>query len=83
MTMTKTLEIEYFALFREIVGHPSESVETTAQNPEELFAFLQQQHSGLQSLSNMKVAINDQLSPWDATLNDGDRVLLFPPVAGG
>jgi molybdopterin converting factor small subunit len=29
------------------------------------------------------VAINDEMSGWDAPLADGDQVLFFPPVAGG
>jgi molybdopterin converting factor small subunit len=29
------------------------------------------------------VAINDEMSDWNATLGDDDEVLFFPPVAGG
>jgi molybdopterin synthase sulfur carrier subunit len=29
------------------------------------------------------VAINDEMSDWNAALTDGDEVLFFPPVAGG
>jgi molybdopterin converting factor small subunit len=33
--------------------------------------------------ATMKVAINDEFSAWDTALNDGDRLVFIPPVAGG
>ncbi len=79
----KQLKIEYFALFRERVGTAAEQISSDAANPQELFTELQARHTGLESLNNMKVAINDELVDWTAALADGDRVLFFPPVAGG
>jgi len=34
-------------------------------------------------MTRCKVAINDELAPWDVRLSAGDEVLFFPPVAGG
>jgi molybdopterin converting factor small subunit len=31
----------------------------------------------------MKVAVNDQMAALTMPLEDGDRVLFFPPVSGG
>ncbi len=79
----KQIQVEYFALFRERVGREQETVRTMAATASELFAERQAQHDALESLQQMKVAINDQLCTWDAAIGDGDRVLFFPPVAGG
>ncbi len=79
----KHLQVEYFALFRERVGQAGEQVSSDAANPQELFTELQTRHAGLESLLNMKVAVNDELADWATPLSDGDRVLFFPPVAGG
>ncbi len=81
--MEKTVQVEYFALFRERVGHAEEAIRTRAATASELFAELQQKHAGLESLHQMKVAINDEMCRFDQSIADGDRVLFFPPVAGG
>ena len=79
----KHINVEYFALFRERVGHASESIETEAATAADLFAELQCKHPGLESLDTMKVAINDELAEWTSSISDGDQLLFFPPVAGG
>jgi len=77
------LTVQYFALFREQVGHDQERLETEATTPGALFDELRRRHPGLERFEAMKVAVNDELSAWDRPLADGDTVLLFPPVAGG
>jgi len=47
-----------------------------------LFAVVAERH-GLPHLRDAKVAINDEMSGFDAILSDGDTVLFFPPVSGG
>ena len=79
----KTLEVEYFALFRERAGVGRETVCVEAGTPAELFALLRERHGGLLPLRNMKVAVNDEMAALTTPLEDGDRVLFFPPVSGG
>jgi molybdopterin converting factor subunit 1 len=78
----KTIQIEYFAILREQAGQSRESVRTEAPTAAELFANLQQTH-GFAAPKNFKLAVNDEFCAWDTPLNDGDRVVFIPPVAGG
>jgi molybdopterin converting factor small subunit len=77
------VRVRYFAAFREATGIDAEAVVTSANTPAELFRECSDRHSGLQKFSTSLVAINDEMSGWDATLNDNDEILFFPPVAGG
>jgi len=78
----KTLKIEYFAILREQAGTAEETLESSAASAADLFAELRARH-GFAEPSNFKVAVNDEFSDWGAVLNDGDRVVFIPPVAGG
>jgi len=77
------IKIRYFAAFREATGVESEQVNTGACSAAELFSECAGRFNALQSYSAAMVAINDEMSDWEAPLNDGDEVLFFPPVAGG
>jgi molybdopterin converting factor small subunit len=77
------IKVSYFAAFREATGTGSEILETTAATPAELFSECAALHSALQNYSSSLVAINDEMSAWEAALSEHDEVLFFPPVAGG
>jgi len=79
----KNITVRYFAAYREETGIATEVVNTSAGTPAELFAECSAKHAGLQSYSAALVAINDEMSDWNASLREGDEVLFFPPVAGG
>ena len=81
--MTRSITVRYFALFRENAGIDQEVVASDATTAAELFAELKHRHGSSEPLGHCKVAINDEIADWDTPVNDGDTVLLFPPVAGG
>lgn len=77
------IRVRYFAAFREATGIETELVETASGSAAELFSECAGRFDRLQSYSAAMVAINDEMSDWNAPLQDGDEVLFFPPVAGG
>jgi len=76
-------KVRYFALFREQAGLESESVEWPGGTARDLFELMSSKHSALKTQAAALVAVNDEMSAWEAVLADGDEVLFFPPVAGG
>jgi len=79
----KRIAVKWFAAYREAVGTASEPVETAAGTAAELFDEMTGRHQELASFSRALVAINDEMADWDSPVADGDKVLFFPPVAGG
>jgi molybdopterin converting factor small subunit len=77
------ITVRYFAAFREAAGVDTETLDTLAESPANLFSECASRHAGLQAYSTSLVAINDEMAGWEAQLSDGDEVLFFPPVAGG
>ncbi|MCW8924834.1 MAG: MoaD/ThiS family protein, partial [Xanthomonadales bacterium] len=75
--------VRYFALFRDQVGCESEAVEWTGGTAAELFHLLGENHPSLKAEAAALVAVNDEMAHWETSLEDGDEVLFFPPVAGG
>jgi len=79
----KRIHVQYFATFRDQAGRDEETVMTEAQDPAELYRELQAVHSLGLGANRLRVAVNDEFCPWDRPLNDGDRIVFIPPVAGG
>lgn len=82
-SMTKTITVRYFALFRERAGVGEERLKTAATTARDVFEATRDRHRCPEPLGHCKVAINDEMADWDSPVADGDVVLLFPPVAGG
>ena len=81
--MTIAVTAHYFAVFRERAGRASETVSTSSTTARELYAEIAGRHDFADGHERCKVAINGALATWDATLESGDEILFFPPVAGG
>ena len=77
------LQIEYFATVREQAGRAGERLATSARTPQELYAELSERHGFDLEPERLRVAINDAFSEWTRPLENGDRVVFIPPVAGG
>jgi molybdopterin converting factor subunit 1 len=79
----KTITVRYFAIFREHAGLGEETLELDASTAMDVFEQTRSRHGSAEPIGHCKVAINDEMADWKAQINDGDTILLFPPVAGG
>ena len=79
----KKLTVRYFATFRENAGVSEESLSLQAETAADVFAATADRHGSNEPQGHCKVAINDVMADWNSPVNDGDTILLFPPVAGG
>ncbi len=79
----KEISIQYFALFRDARGRSSESMQTDARTPKELYDELGLGQTFPFDERRLKVALNDEFSTWDTPLSSGDNVVFIAPVAGG
>jgi molybdopterin converting factor subunit 1 len=79
----KKVRIQYFAVLRDQRGMSTETLSTAAKTPRDLYDELRVQHGFTMGADRLGVAINDEFASWDQLLNDSDRVVFIPPVAGG
>ena len=81
------MDILYFAWVRERIGLPRESVETSAATVsalvEELRAREPRYEAAFADLSALRVALDQELSEFDASLDGVREVAFFPPMTGG
>ena len=79
----KKVQILHFASLREQRGLDQETFETAADTVAGLYEELQDLHGFTFQVSGLQVAVNNQISGWDAVLQDNDTVAFLTPVAGG
>ena len=81
------IEVLYFAWVRERIGLPRERLETTAPTVRALIAELVAREDryalAFADLKSLRVALDQQLSNFDAPLKDVREIAFFPPMTGG
>jgi len=81
------MDVLYFAWVRERIGLPKEKVETQAKTVmalvEELRAREERYALAFSDLSALRVAVDQELTDFDAKLDGVREVAFFPPMTGG
>lgn len=81
------MDILYFAWVRERIGLPKEKIETSAttvaQLVDELRAREERYDVAFSDLSALRVALDQELSDFDASIEGVREVAFFPPMTGG
>ncbi len=81
------IDVLYFAWVRERVGLPRETVETAAATVADLIAELMAREEryalAFSDLASLRVALDQELSSFDAPLKGVREVAFFPPMTGG
>ncbi|MHA3913249.1 molybdopterin converting factor subunit 1 [Halovulum sp. GXIMD14793] len=81
------MDILYFAWLRERIGVPRETIETTAATVadlvEELRAREPRYDAAFADMRAVRVALDQELSQMDASLDGVREVAFFPPMTGG
>jgi len=82
-----TLTVLYFAWLRERIGAPRDTLETSATTVAELVAELravdERYALAFSDLASIRVALDQELSEFDAPLAGVREVAFFPPMTGG
>ena len=81
------MDVLYFAWVRERIGLPKEKVETEAATVSDLVAELSAREgryaAAFADLSALRVALDQELSDFNAPLAGVHEVAFFPPMTGG
>ena len=81
------IDVLYFAWVRERIGLPKEQVETSATTVaelvEELKAREERYAAAFEDVSALRVAVDQELTDFDAPLAGVREVAFFPPMTGG
>lgn len=81
------MDVLYFAWVRERIGLPREKVDTSAATVMELIEELRAREEryavAFADLTALRVAVDQELSDFDASLADVRELAFFPPMTGG
>ena len=81
------MDVLYFAWVRERIGVPRETVQTSAATVAELVEELRAREpryaAAFADLTALRVAVDQDLTEFDAPLAGAREVAFFPPMTGG
>ena len=81
------MKILYFAWVRERIGLPSEELESRSGTVHDLIGELrareERYEAAFADLSALRVAVDQQLTDFDASVEGASEVAFFPPMTGG
>lgn len=81
------IDVLYFAWLRERIGLPKERVDTKAKTVAELVDELRAREEryamAFEDISAVRVAVDQELTTFDASIEDAREVAFFPPMTGG
>jgi len=81
------MDVLYFAWVRERIGVPRETLDSDAATVmdlvEELRAREDRYAAAFADISALRVAVDQELVPFDTPLNGAREVAFFPPMTGG
>ena len=81
------MDVLYFAWVRERIGLPKERIDTAAATVAELVEELRAREpryaAAFADISALRVAVDQQLTDFDAPLAGAREVAFFPPMTGG
>ncbi|MCL3881322.1 molybdopterin converting factor subunit 1 [Marivita sp. GX14005] len=81
------MDVLYFAWLRERIGLPKETVQTDAATVADLVDELRAREDryamAFSDLSAVRVAVDQELTDFDASLEGVREVAFFPPMTGG
>lgn len=81
------MRVLYFSWLRERVGAAEEEIATSARTVRELVQELatrgESHAAAFEKLNAVRVAIDQQMSDLDASIEGAREVAFFPPVTGG
>ena len=81
------IDVLYFAWVRERIGLPRERIATRAETVADLVAELrareERYEAAFADLASLRVALDQELSSFDAPLAGVREVAFFPPMTGG
>ncbi|MEO0751466.1 MAG: molybdopterin converting factor subunit 1 [Pseudomonadota bacterium] len=81
------MDVLYFAWVRERIGRPKDQIQTNATTVMELVEELRAREvryeAAFADISALRVAVDQELTEFDAPLKDAREVAFFPPMTGG
>ena len=81
------VDLIYFSWIRERIGKSGESIETSATSVVQLIEELKKKDirysEVFSDLDSFRVAINQELADFDASIVEAKEIAFFPPMTGG